>query len=481
MGLTKEEKLAKKEAKRLEKLRQEEEERRQLKRDELQREISALRSRRASLDKSWRETMMKIKEPIFMKDIEIMWHVFERAYDKKDHLIKHIMKLIDTADDQFQRTVASFCVIIDCMINKFLSDLEDLSKENDIRTAALLKKGEDDVANIMRDHDAAETHLQLLLYHAHTSADAAAWTVRGENLVKQDEDRSKFENDRENLRSYLENAYNATWEEYKAVLRAYVLDTAENQKQLRKLRHKETVMSDIIASQGKKIANSDGLLKRLRSELAAYESGTNQAVFRDRRDRHRNACFALKKNMYNGVETDVRQMARLVKVSDDTVEWLQAAFAKVEKILRMAALCRKFETRREKVLPYGSYPPQSPVQAKVSARHQMSDESLIVNAMSANTGLTRLWHRISKAELTKRALYREKMLLEKENAYLISRLEDDDKKDISFATQNCKCTYTSRIASIIVIKAPMIVAENAAASKTSIHSIANSQSHEDII
>ncbi|CAB3236751.1 unnamed protein product [Arctia plantaginis] len=410
-----------------------------------------------------------------------MWHVFERAYDKKDHLIKHIMKLIDTADDQFQRTVASFCVIIDGMINKFLTDLDDLSKENDIRTAALLKRGEDDVANIMRDHEAAETHLQLLLYHSHTSADAAAWTVRGENLVKQDEDRSKFENDRENLRSYLENVYNATWEEYKSVLRAYVLDTAENQKQLRKLRRKETVMSDIIASQGKKIANSDGLLKRLRSELAAYESGTKQAVFRDRRDRHRNACLTLKKNMYNGVETDMRQMARLVRVSDDAVEWLQAAFSKVERILRMAALCRKFETRREKVLPYGSCPPQSPMQAKLSVRQQMSDESLIVHAMSANTGLTRLWHRISKAELTKRALYREKMLLEKENAFIISRLEANDEKEISLGTQNCKCTSTSRIASITVIKAPVIEAKNASASKMSSNSIANSQLHEDII
>ncbi|KAL0883305.1 hypothetical protein ABMA27_016716 [Loxostege sticticalis] len=439
MGLTKEEKKAKKEAKRLEKLKAEAEARKKLKREELQREMAAQAMKRGELDRTWRELMLKIKEPVFKQDIEVMWHVFERAYDKKDHLINYTMKLMDIADDQFQRCVASFCDTIDTMINKFLVDLDDLSKENDIRTSRLLKSGENEAAQIMTDHNAAETHLQLLLYHGHTTADALVWTTRGENLVKQDEDRSKYANERENLRSFLENNYNAVWDEYKAVLKAYVVETADNQKQVRKLRRKENLMADIIASQGKKIANSDGMLKRLRTELAAYESGTKQAVFRDRRNRHRAACHKLKKRLINGCATDVKKMAILVRVSDDTVEWLEGAAKKGEKILRMAALCRKFEGQREKVMPFGSTIPHSPTQGKGNLRQQKSDDSLVANAISSTCGLTRLWQRIAKAELTKRALFREKMLLEQENAYIIRKIQALKEDRIGPDTQKCPC------------------------------------------
>lgn len=439
MGLTKEEKKARKEAKKLEKLRAEIELRKKFKRIELERELAAQARVRGELDKKWREMMLKIHEPVFKEDIEVMWHTFERAYDKKDYLIKYTMQLMNLADDQFQRTVASFCDTIDTMINKFLSDLEELSKHNDIRTSRVLKAGEDDVLRISSDHDAAETHLQLLLYHGHTTADSLAWTTRGENLVKEDEERSKYANERENLRSLLENNYSLMWDEYKSVLKAYVVGTADNQKKVRKLRQKENLMADIIASQAKKIANSDGLLKRLRAELGAYESGTKQAVFRDRRDRHRAACHRLKKALVDGCNKDSKQMITLVRESDDALEWLESAYKKGEKILRMAALCRKFETQREKVMPFGCDIPHSPIQTKTNLRHQHSDDSLVVNAISSTSGLTRLWQKIAHADLSRRALIREKSLLEHENSMMVKRIREYQENDMSPEARKCVC------------------------------------------
>lgn len=441
MAPSKAEKRAKKEAKRLQKLKAEAEARKKIKREELQREMAAQAMKKGEIDKTWKEMMLKIKEPVFKQDIEIMWHTFERAYDKKDHLIKYIIKLMNIADDQFQRTVASFCDTIDTMIIKFLADLDGMSMENNSRTGALLKSGEVDAAKISTDHDCAESHLQLLLYHAHTTSDALAWSTRGENLVKEDEDRNNYASERENLRALLENNYSNMWDDYKAVLKQYVIETADNQKQVRTLRVKENLMADIIASQAKKIANSDEMLKRLRTELSAYESGTKQAVFRDRRNRHRAACHRLKKNLYDGVAIDMRQLAKLVRDSDDAVEWLESAHKKVEKILRLAALCRKFETQREKVLPFGINDPYSPTQSQINVRKQQSDDSLVVNAMATTCGLTRLWQKISKVELSKRALMREKILLEHENAIIRSRITEYNENKFAPETQNvCLCT-----------------------------------------
>lgn len=437
--LTKEEKKARKEAKKLEKIKAQIEARKQQKRLELQREMAAQALKRGELDRSWREMMLKIKEPIFRKDVEVMWHTFERVYDKKDHLINHTMKLMKTADDQYQRTFASFCDTIDTMINKFLGELEDMDRENQIRMANLLKRGQDDRDAFMTDHTAQETHLQLMLYHAHTTADALAWTTRGENLVKEDEERIKYLNIREDLRSFLEYVYNSMWEEYKAVLKTYVVNTADNQKQVRKLRRKENIMADIIATQGKRIATNDELLKKLRGELQQYESGSKQAVFRDRRDRHRAACSKLKQDLQNGVSTDEKQLTLLVKISDDAAEWLEKANAKCEKILRMAAMCRRYETLREKVLPFGTDVPQSQTDIKNISRRNQPEDALVINAIAATTGLTRLWHRVAKAELSRRALAREKVLLEQENEDIVAKIQQFSEAKSNLAPTRCTC------------------------------------------
>ncbi|XP_068633468.1 dynein regulatory complex subunit 2-like [Battus philenor] len=439
MALSKEEKRAKKEAKKLAKLRAEAEARKALKNEQLKREMVAQARRRSELDKKWKNLMLKIKEPVFKEDIEVLWKSFDRTIDKKNHLINYTMKLINVADDQFQRTVSSFCDTIDTMIVNFLSDIEQLSQENDRRTADLLKMGKTEADQIKTDHDTAETHLQLLIFHGHSTADSLAWTTRGENLVKEDEDRNKYANERENLRSLLENSYNVMWDDYKAVLKNYVVKTAGNQKAVRKLRLKENLIADIIASQAKKIADSDGLLKKLRAELAAYESGTKQAVFRDRRDRHRAACFRLKKILTAGCDTDTKQMAKLVKASDSTIEWLESAHKKGEKILRLAALCRKYETQREKVLPFGLSSPHSPVQSKTNLRRLQSDDSLVMKAISTTCGLTRLWQRISKAELTRKALAREKLKLEEENAFLLRQIQERGENKLQSDENTCFC------------------------------------------
>ncbi|XP_063535895.1 dynein regulatory complex subunit 2-like [Cydia strobilella] len=436
MGLTPEEKKAKKEAQKEAKLAAEAEKRRKMKNIELQREIAAQLKNRDALDRQYRALMAKIKEPEFRKEMEIMWRSFERAYDKKDHQLSHITNLMNVADDQFQRTVASFCDTIDTMINKFLTELEEMTQQNNLNTTNLLKSGEQEADDIVKDHNTAETHLQLLLYTAHKETDTQVWTKRGENLVKEDEERIKFANVRENLRSYLENNYNNMWDAYKAVLKAYVSETAENQKQVRKLRRKENTMADVIASQGKRIANSDGLLKRLRTELAAYESGTKQAVFRDRRDRHRAACHKLKQRMINGVNLDSNLLAVLVSASDSTLEWLDKAHKKGEKILCMAALCRKFETQREKILPYGTERPHSPTQ---TVRKQHSDDSLVINAISTTCGMTRMWQRVAKAEMTKRALMRERELLLQENHMIENKLKSLKTQNIEPKTSECLC------------------------------------------
>lgn len=440
MGLTKEEKKALKLAKKLEKARLEAEAKRTRKIEELDRELAAHEMQNVELQTRLQTMIVRTKEPIYKQNIYVMSSAFQRTIDKKDSLINLIMQLKRIGNNQYGLTIASFSQTVDGIMNTFLADLEAMCKETDLKTKALVQKGKEEMAYIMEYRKNAETHLSILLYHSHELADSLAWTIRGENFVKLDEDTNKYLEIRDSLRAILEGLYSAMWEEFKLTLKNYIIGSAENQKHLRVLRKKEAMMADIIAIQAKKIAASEGVIRRLRLELANYESGTKQAGFRDRRNRHKDAFVALKRCLLEGMKKDETQLSRLVVCSNGSIKYLETAFNKSEKILQMAALCRKLETQYEKVLPFGSSAmTYDSTQSKKIERRSVSEDSLVANTVATTCGLKRLWQRISKVELSKRALDREKILLEQENASMMRILEMRGETKFSAQSIKYKC------------------------------------------
>lgn len=440
MALSKEEKKTKKAAKLLARKHNAEGLRHKLAQDHLQREIAAHDLWYHSLENTLRHLLLKIKEPLYRQNIEALWVNLERAYDKKDALISRIIYLKGIGNNQYQRTIANFCLISDRTINTFLSDLENMVKANTIRIEVALKHGRDETFYHFNTQKTAETHLYMLLYSGHEHADIHFWNMRGENVVRKDEDYSAYLNIRETLSSVLEDTFTNIWEQYKAAIKTYIACTAENQKQVRKLRKKESMLAGIITVQAKQINLNSNLIKNLRSEITAYKTGERQAHFRDRREKHKDASIRLKRCMNRGLKIDELHLSILVKMSDDTIEWLVAAQKKCEKIMLMAALCRKLETGREKVLPYGSVTTKIDPLEKASTRRQDSlDEATlqVEDILATGTDLGKLWRRMSKAELIRRSLVREKMELKRENLLLESLLRNKSERKVFLETVKC--------------------------------------------
>lgn len=437
MGLTKEEKNAIKLANKLENEKAAVEAQKKQKLKELEREVAITNLQQFEVTNQLQKMISEAKAPVYKRNIEIMCHTFDRTCDKRNELINILMHLRRVADSQYQSTIGGFCEVVDGIIRTFLKDLEAMLKQSQTKITVLLQQGRDDKNDILKGQKKSETYLQLLLYHTNDLADSRKWETRGKNFVIKDEYMCKFREIRNDIRAFLEGSFTTIWEEYKATCRHYFTSTADNQKQMRVLRKKENRMADIIATQAKKIAASEGVIRRLRAELISYESGTKQSAFRDRRKRHRDAYLQMKQCLKKSADADGKQLNRLVRESDNSIEHLSNACQKNEKILRMAALCRKFENQKEKVLPFGTTIPHETSQPEGSPRHPKN--SLIFNAMTSSCSLTRFWQRISKAELSKRALYQEKMLLERENADIMRELAELDAEKFSSRVTLCSC------------------------------------------
>lgn len=430
--------LSKKAAKILAKKRKAEALRVQRKLDHLQREIAAHNLWKDSIDRNLSHAMLKVKVPVQKQQIEVMHRTLDHALDKKESLVQLILKLKHIGNEQYQRTIAGFCLTVDGIMNNFLSDLDNMCKRNENKTTGLLKHGREELEYYVATHGKNETHLFMLLYTGHETADALAWNTRGEYSVRKDEDSSSYLDLYDSLTSKLEGGYACMYNEYKETIKAYRNTTAENTKQVRKLRRKVSEMSDVITAQYKQISSSSKVIKRLSSLAFSYETGEKQASYRERRERHRDACLRLKKSMQEGVKTDSNRLRKLVDASHDSMDFLKAAKEKCEKILRLAALCRKYETCREKVLPFGSRIPQGRDNAIYN--WQGTQDPLNVKHIKAESHeYGPFWHKISKAELSKRALIREKIQLERENETLELQLLNRNYENITPNSNKCIC------------------------------------------
>lgn len=410
------------------------------KREELQRELDAQMLCKSAVNKILEAVALEIKLHAYREQTLALRHTLDRACDKKDSLIHHLLYLRDVANFQYQRTLGSFCIKAHDIINFFLTDLEDMCKHNDLKTENMLQFAKNELAHYWKAHQNAETHLKLLFYTGHTAADTLAWNTRGYNMVIKDEDSSTYLEIRDRLTNFLEADYCSIWESYKATLRMYVTSTSDIQKQLLKLRKKEQMMAAIIAAQCKKLILRAQHIKRHQMELLSYETGEKQARFRERRRRYRDDCQRVKIKMNRGLEIDRKQINLLVEVSNTTVEYIENAKRKCEKILRLAAECRKYETEREKVLPYGL---KTTAESKILHARMSSEKDPLIVGTFATCPLIKLWQRVSSAELSKLALTREKIRLEREIAALESKLaERNYKENVAPKVAKCECAQS---------------------------------------
>lgn len=109
---------------------------------EVQRETEAYNAHQTALDEILQKYMMKKKGPVYTQDIEVMYRTFDRIYDKKNYSIRNHWDLKRTADEQHQRTIASFSEVRDGIIGDFLADLESMYKLNEVKHE-IVKQGLD--------------------------------------------------------------------------------------------------------------------------------------------------------------------------------------------------------------------------------------------------------------------------------------------------------------------------------------------------
>ena len=246
-----------------------------------------------------------------------------------------------------------------------LGDLDSFHALHRQRLAAVEEEFEREAHSIKREF-VREREAMLDKYKRLTSEFQFILTsIEADELERQSERRTRHETEREEIRNKnlesinelrinLENKIEELERAFDDCHRIYIEATDVNNEHFKRLKAEDAQLSLLIFEKKKKILRWQQCIHnwRKKTEINDKEGRERNARLCAQKDAIGRNCRELKAKMLRFRAAQQKKMSDMALMARDALKCSQNKLALAEKILLLAELARKFETEREKILPF---------------------------------------------------------------------------------------------------------------------------------
>ncbi|XP_060244654.1 dynein regulatory complex subunit 2 isoform X4 [Meriones unguiculatus] len=203
------------------------------------------------------------------------------------------------------------------------------------------------------------------------------------------------------LRLKLENIVEDLWRKFQDALKNYTDATEDRKVAFETLKVKDEKSSKEIEMQMKKIQKLQEAIVILKGKITAHSRESewqNQGIRSDRELVHVQ-LRKLKAQKMQARSLSQENLVKLTLESNATLKALKKVVEKGEKVLKLAEICRKFETEEEKVLPFYSsiLTPKEQEELEKQNPEELTEE--LAKLMLDYSGMENFWKRYNKVKL----------------------------------------------------------------------------------
>ncbi|XP_045867185.1 dynein regulatory complex subunit 2 [Meles meles] len=358
------------------------------------------------INTQWRTVLREVKTRELHKDIEILSQTFERVVDCKDSVIKSLAKDLSEAEEQYAHALRSHLHSIDQLLALQRCRLRLLEESYDMELEALTKEFETERKTIIDQHEKEIHYLQDVFMAMEQNYIDSEYESKLEFQSMWDDLKNKNLEEKHFLRLQLENIVEDLWRRFQEALKNYT-DATEDQKiAFEALKVKDEKSSKEIEAQMKKIQRLQDSMIILKSKIMMHnrESEDQNQYIRKDKELVLAQLRKLKAQRTQARELSQENLIKLTLESNATLKALRKIVDKGEKILKLAEICRKFETEEEKVLPFYStvLTPEEQKEIEEIYPEELTEEltKVIVNYK----GMENFWKRYNKVKLEQLSL-----------------------------------------------------------------------------
>ncbi|VCW77187.1 unnamed protein product [Gulo gulo] len=358
------------------------------------------------INTQWRTVLREVKTRELHKDIEILSQTFERVVDCKDSVIKSLAKDLTEAEEQYAHALRSHLHSIDQLLALQRRRLHLLEESYNMELEALTKEFETERKTIIDQHEKEIRYLQDVFMAMEQNYIDSEYESKLEFQSMWDDLKNKNLEEKHFLRLQLENIVEDLWRRFQEALKNYT-DATEDQKiAFETLKVKDEKSSKEIETQMKKIQRLQDSIIILKSKIMMHnrESEDQNQYIRKDKELVLAQLRKLKAQRTQARELSQENLVKLTLESNATLKALRKIVDKGEKILKLAEICRKFETEEEKVLPFYStvLTPEEQKEIEEIYPEELTEEltKVIVNYK----GMENFWKRYNKVKLEQLSL-----------------------------------------------------------------------------
>lgn len=383
--------------------------------DHLEREVkySGLTLRRH--EKNWRRMLIKIAMPRMREDLEFAWHNFERVIDSKDFTISLLMDELNDAEEQYLFNLRSHIENIDRLIQMFRDRLQEFKENNECELEELQKDAEKEAEDIRLSAADGENYLKTMLYTLELARKKQEKRVRGELLSRIDEEDTKYADIIHRMRGGLEVGLARMWNNTQAFIKEYNARTARRNKEYLDLKQQDDSVQSVLQGQLQKIRNFYQLIKKLKDCYTKMYKDRNITIsdLTDEKLFFSNAFSVFKNRLAADNATDKQNLILLTTKSKEAAAILSELKKKGEWILTLAAVCRKMETEKEKIMSF-------PVPPTVKQSGKSVTDLRALEYVSDDLNL--FWCKVAQADALRYSINEERVFLQQQNKILKAKI-----------------------------------------------------------
>lgn len=372
------------------------------------------------INTQWRTVLREVKTRELHKDIEILSQTFERVVDCKDSVIKSLAKDLSEAEEQYAHALRSHLHNIDQLLALQRCRLSLLEENYNMELESLTKEFETERKTIVDQHEKEIRYLQDVFMAMEQNYIDSEYESKLEFQSMWDDLKNKNLEEKHFLRLQLENAVEDLWRRFQDALKNYTDATEDRKIAFETLKVKDERSSKEIEAQMKKIQRLQDSIIILKGKIMVHsrESEEQNQDIRDDKELVLVQLQKLKAQRTQARGVSQENLVRLTLESNATLKALRKTVDKGEKILKLAEICRKFETEEEKVLPFYSsvLTPEEQEEIEKTDPEEFNEE--LAKAIADYTGMENFWKRYNKVKLEQLSLQHRRTQLLKINEKL---------------------------------------------------------------
>lgn len=353
------------------------------------------------INTQWRTVLREVKTRELLKDIEILSQTFERVVDCKDSVIKSLAKDLTEAEEQYAHALRSHLHNVDQLLTLQRRRLSLLEESYNMELDVLTKEFETERKTIIDQHEKEIHYLQDVFMAMEQNYVDSEYESKLEFQSMWDDLKNKNLEEKHFLRLQLENVVEDLWRRFQDALKNYTDATEDRKIAFETLKVKDEKSSKEIEMQMKKIQKLQEAIGILKGKITAHSRESewqNQCIRNDKELVHvQLRKLKAQRTQARGVSQE--NLVKLTLESNATLKDLKKVVEKGEKILKLAEICRKFETEEEKVLPFYSSVLTPMEQEEVERQNPEELTEELAKVMADYSGMENFWKRYNKVKL----------------------------------------------------------------------------------